>query len=97
MTFKILVRKSVSNEAAKIFRYREVEKPGSGERFIQVLSMAYREIRTNPFRFPIRKEEYRHYLIRKLKYRLVFRVIGDTIYVVQIRHMSQKPSKRYGP
>ena len=97
MTFKVLVRKNVTIEASRIFSYREVERPGSGEIFVKSLSKAYREIGTNPFRFPVRKGEYRHYLIRRLKYRVVFRVIGDMVFVMQIRHMSQKPSKRYGP
>jgi plasmid stabilization system protein ParE len=97
MKFRLLVRKSVSAEAAKIYSFRENEKSGSGERFLEALTKAYQEIRANPFKYPVQKREYRRILLPRLKYRVVYRIKGDTIYVVQVRHTSQKPSVRYGP
>jgi len=36
-------------------------------------------------------------MLHKLRYRLVYRVHGSVVYVVQVRHTSRKPSKRFGP
>ena len=36
-------------------------------------------------------------MLQRLKYRVVYRVDGSAIYVVQVRHTSRKPSKRFGP
>lgn len=36
-------------------------------------------------------------MLHKLKYRVVFDVEGDTVFVYQVRHTSRKPSKKFGP
>jgi hypothetical protein len=92
MNFRLLIRKSVSAEVAKIYSYREDQSPGSGERLLEALTKAFQQIKTNPYKYPTQKKNYRRILLPRLRYRVVY-----IIYVVQVRHMSQKPSIRYGP
>ena len=97
MRYTLLVRPSATTEVSRIYTYREQEKKRSGERFLDALDECYTRIKANPHGYQIRKAEYRHVMLHRLKYRVVYRVKGDRIYVVQVRHMSRKPSKKFGP
>lgn len=41
MTFTLVVKPSATAEAARIHAYREAEKPGSGTRFLEALTVCY--------------------------------------------------------
>lgn len=97
MKYTLVVKPSATADASKVYAYREQEKKGGGARFLEALSVCYLEIKVNPYRYSIRKGEYRHALLHRLKYRVVYRVKGNRIYVVQVRHTSRKPSKKFGP
>lgn len=57
----------------------------------------YKDILSNPHGHQVRKAPYRHAMLHKLKYRVVYEVDVNTVYVYQVRHTSRKPSKKYGP
>jgi mRNA-degrading endonuclease RelE of RelBE toxin-antitoxin system len=97
MKYTLVVNPSVTAEASKVHTYREQEKKGSGDRFLDVLGECYARIKANPHGYQVRKGEYRHVMLHRLKYRVVYRVKGNRIYVVQVRHTSRKPSKKFGP
>ena len=97
MKYTLDVHPRVIKEAAAIYAYREAERKGSGERFIDALIAAYARITSNPYGCQVRFGEFRHVMLARLKYRLVYRVHGSAVYVVQVRHTSRKPSKRFGP
>lgn len=97
MTYTLVVKHSVTVEAARIYAYREEERPGQGDRFIAALVECYARIKADPYGCQVRKGEYRHVMLTRLKYRVVFRVKGARVYVVQVRHTSRKPSKKFGP
>lgn len=59
--------------------------------------LRYASIKANPYGCQVRKGSYRHALLHKLKYRMVFEVEGNTVYIYQVRHTSRKPSKKFGP
>jgi len=84
-------------EAAEIYSYREGEKKGSGDRFIDALVDCYARIKADPYGYQKRKGEFRHAMLHRLKYWLVFRIHGSVVYVVQVRHTSRRPSKKFGP
>jgi plasmid stabilization system protein ParE len=97
MTYTLVVKPSVTAEASRIYAYREAEKQGAGERFLDALVECYARVKANPYGSQIRKGEYRYVMLTKLKYRVVYRVKDTRIYVVQVRHTSRKPSKKFGP
>ncbi|MEO7080652.1 MAG: type II toxin-antitoxin system RelE/ParE family toxin [Flavobacteriales bacterium] len=92
-----MIKPDVTAEASRVHSYREKEKKGSGDLFLEMLSACYARIKANPHGYQVRKREYWHVMLHRLKYRVVYRVKGDHIYVVQVRHMSRKPSKKFGP
>ncbi len=97
MKYRLDVAPSVIKTARKIYIYREKEGKGSGELFINALLDCYASIRTNPYEYQIRKAPFRHVMLSRLKYRLVYKVEGVLVSVVQLRHTSRKPSTKFGP
>jgi plasmid stabilization system protein ParE len=97
MNFALDIHPRVTQEAERIHAYQEEERTGSGERFLNALDACFDSILMNPFGYQVRKGEFRYAYLHRLKYRVVFRVKGDRIFVVQVRHTSRKPSKRFGP
>ena len=97
MKYSLDVAPSVIKEARKIYHYRECDKKGSGDRFVDALVACYEKIVANPYGCQIRKDVFRHVMLHRLKYRLVYTVEGQLASVVQVRHTSRKPSKRFGP
>lgn len=97
MKYSLHVDPKAIEQATKIYRSRERDKKGSGERFINALVETYAQIKSNPFSFQLRKDHYRHAHLHRLKYRVVYEVEGADVFVYQVRHTSRKVSKKYGP
>jgi len=98
MKFILRILPSVTKEAREVYQYREKEQgKGSGNRFVFALNDCYDRILSNPYAFQTRKGPFRHVMLHRLKYRVVFKVEGDVISVVQVRHTQRKPSKKFGP
>ncbi len=96
MKYRLDIDPRVVREASRIYHYRERERL-SGPRFTKALSACFDRILANPYAYQIRKAPYRHAQLNRLKYRVVFKVEGQLISVVQVRHTSRNVSKRYGP
>ena len=97
MNYTLEVAPSVIKDASKIFAYRERESKGSGDHFTKALNDCYERIIENPYGYQVRRGPFRHVMLCRLKYRLVYKVEDDTVYVVQVRHTSRKPNKKFGP
>jgi len=97
MKYRLDVAPSVVKEARKIHLHREKEKKGAGDRFIGALVDCYARIKADPYGYQIRKDPFRHVMLHRMKYPLVYKVEGQLVSVVQVRHTSRKPSKKFGP
>lgn len=88
----------VNKEVATIYLYREKKQgKGSGARFLKALNACYDRILANPYGCQVRKSPFRHVLLDRLKYRIVYKVEGHLVSIVQVRHTSRKPSRKFGP
>ncbi len=97
MKYRLDIAPSVVEEARRIYLSREVGSKGSGGRFVDELVDCYARIKAYPFGCQIRKDKYRHIMLRRLKCRVVYKVEGELVSVVQLRHTSRRPSKKFGP
>jgi len=97
MKYTLQVDPRAIKEVRAVYQYREREKKGSGDRFIRALVDCYASIKANPYGYQLRKGGYRHAMLNRLKYRVVYEVEGNTVFVYQVRHTSRKPSKKFGP
>jgi len=96
MSYTVQVLPEATEEVGEIFAYYEGEKPGLGHRFQQVLNECYRSLALNPSR-PKRKGDFRHAMVHKFPYRVVYEVREQLVIVYQVRHTSRKPHPRFGP
>ena len=94
--YNVLVQPEVQEEVDAIRRYQTGLDPKRGRRFMDAFNTCLLELRAKPS-FQKRKGNYRHVVLRKLPFRVVFEVRGDDVIVFQVRHTSRKPNKRFGP
>jgi plasmid stabilization system protein ParE len=97
MNYKLMIRLAAQAEAAEIHDWYESRSKGLGGRFADALEECLRSIQQNPKGLQLRKAKFRHDLVSRFPYRVVFTVDGDTVFVYQIRHTSRRPGKRFGP
>jgi len=98
MKYKLDIAPRVSREIAHIYKYREENQgKNAADRFIKALDDCYERILANPNGSRVRKAPFRHIMLHRLKYRVVYKVEDKLVSVVQVRHMSRKPSKKFGP
>ncbi|MBS1546186.1 MAG: type II toxin-antitoxin system RelE/ParE family toxin [Bacteroidetes bacterium] len=93
---KVVVQVEAQAEVDAIRIYQNTIDPKRGQRFIDAFHACLEQLKANPS-FQKRKGNYRHLMLRKLPYRVAFEVEEGTVYVYQVRHTSQKPSKKFGP
>ena len=98
MKYRLEASPKVHLEVARIYLYREKNQgKGTGDRFLKALQDCYKAILSNPQGHQVRKDPYRHAMLHKLKYRVVYEVDGSTVFLYQVRHTSRKPGKKFGP
>lgn len=96
MSFTVVVRAAAQAEAVDAFLWYEERSRGLGVRFADALQDCLDQLAVNP-KNQKRKGDFRHVMVEKFPYRVVFVVEDNTVYVYQIRHASRRPSKRFGP
>ncbi|MBV6404475.1 MAG: type II toxin-antitoxin system RelE/ParE family toxin [Flavobacteriales bacterium] len=97
MSYRLVVSTEALAETAEIYAYHKEIGQALADRFEKELDACYGYITRQPAGFQIRKKNYRHALLHKFRYRVVFAVIGQDVVVFQVRHMSRKPSREFGP
>ncbi|MFZ1665469.1 MAG: type II toxin-antitoxin system RelE/ParE family toxin [Flavobacteriales bacterium] len=93
---RVVVQPEAQKEVDAIRRHQNKLDPKRGRRFIKDFETCLAELSIVPY-YQFRKGKYRHVVIGKLPYRLVYEIEDDTVFVYQVRHMSRKPSKKFGP
>lgn len=96
MSYTVQVLPEVTEDVAEIFAYYEGEKPGLGHRFQHALNECYQSLALNPSGQK-RKGDFRHAMVHKFPYRVVYEVRGQLVLIYQVRHTSRKPHPRFGP
>lgn len=97
MNWKLVLRGSAAKDVLEVFFWYHTIRPELGDRFMAALRESYDSIQTNPYGYHVRKGNFRHVLLRKFPYRVVYEVEGEDVFIYRVIHTSRKPGKRYGP
>lgn len=97
MSFKLIVKPEAVAEAAAVFAYYARISPRLADRFAKELDACYRFIERDPSALPKRKRDYRHMMVRRFRYRVVYKIVGNDVVVYQVRHTSRRTSRTFGP
>jgi len=93
---EVIVQPAAQEEVNAIRIYQNGIDPERGKRFIEAFEACLEQLKSNPSRQK-RKGNYRHLMLHKLPFRVVYEVERNTVFVYQVRHTSRKPSKKFGP
>ncbi|MBK6342132.1 MAG: type II toxin-antitoxin system RelE/ParE family toxin [Flavobacteriales bacterium] len=97
MSYVLKIKPQAIAQAAEIYAYHQGIDQRLADRFSKELDACYAFIERNPIGFQVRKKNYRHAMVKRFRYRVVFALIGQEVVVFQIRHTSRRPSKKFGP
>lgn len=97
MSYSLVVKPEAIIEAAEIYAYHLQIGQALADRFDKELESCYTKVLRNPTAYSIRKKNYRHAMLRKFRYRVVFALIEQEVVVFQVRHTSRRPSLEFGP
>ena len=94
--YEVIVQPEAQAEIEAIRKYQNEIDPKRARRFLLALEECLREL-GDLATFQKRKRSFRHVMLKELPYRVVFEIEGDKVFIYQVRHTSQRPSKRFGP
>ena len=97
MSYTLVVKSEAIADTAEIYAYHKQIGQALADRFDKELDACYVFITRNPTGYQVRKKNYRHVMVRKFRYRVVYVLIAQEVVVLQVRHTSRKPSKKFGP
>lgn len=78
-------------ELARAAIFYDRRKVGLGDRLLDRVGRALRDIRQFPHAHPPIDALHRRCILRVFPYSLVFRVEGDTVWIMAVAHMSRRP------
>jgi plasmid stabilization system protein ParE len=97
MSFKMVVRGSAAKDVLEVFFWYHLISPSLGARFMVALKECYDSIEATPRGYQIRRGDFRHAMLRKFPYRVVFEVEGQEVFIYRVVHQRRKPHSKYGP
>ena len=92
MKFKLVVRPEVDADLLEAERWYEQQQAGLGRDFLRAARETMASLPRNPFLYRIRQHcrQVRWAYPRRFPYRIVFRVVGDTVVIYAILHAARQ-------
>lgn len=87
----IIFHPEVALEIKASFEWYEAQVTGLGGDYLTELESAYEAIAQLPNTWPKFKQSFRHFLLRKFPYSIIYCPANDEIYVVAVMHNHRKP------
>lgn len=92
MKFKLLVRPEVDADLLEAENWYEQQQTGLGRDFLHAAREKMADLPRNPFLFRIRRHrgQVRWAYPDRFPYRIIFRVLGDTVVVYAVLHAARE-------
>lgn len=97
MSYRLVVRGSAAKDVLEAFFWYHTMRPQLGDRFLAALKECYDTIEAHPHGYQMRKADFRHAMLRKFPYRVVYEVEGHEVFIYRVIHVKRKPHPKYGP
>ena len=89
--FEIIFHPDIELEVKASYQWYQNQADGLGEDFLKELEKAYETIVELPNTWPKFQIGFRRFLLSKFPFSVIYKVIGNSIFVVAIMHNSRKP------
>jgi toxin ParE2 len=95
MSFR--VGSGAREDVAEIAEFMDLKTDGRGEVFIAAVERAYALIESGPRMQPLTEDgppsvETRYHMIDGFRYRVVFAIVVDDVYVLAVGHVHRRPN-----
>lgn len=87
----VIFSSGVWEEVSEADEYYENEVEGLGRAFVQTVFDSIQEIKRFPEASRRIRGPYRRYLTPRFPYGVLYRIEGETIYVVAVAHLKRRP------
>ena len=95
MIYNLLIAERANGQVDKLADYlvNKLKNRDAAIHFLNGLDAIYQRLEKNPYQFPesqdvfLQRQGYREAYMTQMRYRVVFRVDGETVYVVGVFHM----------
>ncbi len=91
VVFREQAREDIRNAMAW-FRDR---RDGSEDCFEDAVDAELAFLRRYPFGYQLRRPPYRSAMVERFEYFIIYAVVGEVLVIHRLRHMHQRPLKRY--
>lgn len=89
--FELIFHPDIELEVKASYQWYQNQADGLGEDFLKELEIAYETIVELPNTWPKFQIGLRRFLLSKFPFSVIYKVIGNSIFVVAIMHNSRKP------
>ena len=93
--FTIQLKPAAILMAIEAYNWYEEQKTGLGELFLAELSRCYSRLEKNPLHYQKIKKNYRHLVLDKFPYVLIFEIIEDEIIIFAVFHTARNPKSKF--
>lgn len=93
--YTILIKPNAIQMAKDAYDWYEEQKEGLGDLFLSELSRCYIKLEKNPLFYQKLKKHYRHLVLNKFPYVLIFEIIGEEIIIFAVFHTARSPKSKF--
>ncbi len=93
--YQLIIKHRAVMMQQEAYSWYEQQKEGLGELFLKELDDKFSRITAAPGLYSKIRGQYRHVLLRKFPYVIVFRVIRRTVVVYAVFHTSRDPKGKF--
>ena len=88
---RLLYHPLAESEIIEAASFYESRSPGLGEGFLGQLADAAIRVQYHPHRWPVVESDIRRIMLKRFPFGIYFRVVGDTIRVLTVKHHRRHP------
>lgn len=93
--YTIQIKPAALLMAKEAYDWYEEQKPGLGDLFLAELNRCYSKLEKNPLHYQKLKRNYRHLVLNKFPYVLIFELIEDDIIIFAVFHTARNPKLKF--
>ena len=93
--YQLIIRQTATEKAKDAFDWYEEQQLGLGNPFLDELRSCYEKIKTSPASYTKIKKNFRHILLKKFPYIVIYEIIGNDVVVYAVFHTSRNPQRKF--